>query len=91
MEYLIARFEVLSILPQYLIVGAIAAILVPIVSGLFVGCVLIASRLGLIDWDRSGSKKQATARVDQIPDSTEKTASLLNAGRAETDDGKGRL
>ncbi|KAJ5197071.1 hypothetical protein N7449_007550 [Penicillium cf. viridicatum] len=65
----IARFEVLPYPLQLLIAGAIGAILIPIIAGLVVVCIMIASALGLIDWDRSGSKKQAISKVDPIPDS----------------------
>ena len=77
---LIARFEVLPPLLQLLIVGAIGAILIPIIAGLVLVCIMIASALGLIDWDRSGSKQQVITKVDPIPDSTEKTANLSNDG-----------
>ncbi|KAJ5955046.1 hypothetical protein N7501_009325 [Penicillium viridicatum] len=77
---LIARFEVLPLLLQLLIVGAIGAILIPIIAGLVLVCIMIASALGLIDWDRSGSEKQVITKADPIPDSTEKTVNLSNDG-----------
>lgn len=86
----IARFDVLPRPLQLLIIGAIGAILIPIIAGLVVVCIMIASALGLIDWDRSSSKKQAIAKFDPIPDSTEKTANLSMEKRTETDIEGGR-
>lgn len=64
----IARFDVLPRPLQLLIIGAIGAILIPIIAGLVVVCIMMVSALDLIDWDRSGSEKQAIAKVDPITD-----------------------
>jgi hypothetical protein len=88
MESIILAYEDLSTPLQCLLAIVIAAILIPIFSrlfaALFVGCLTVAAKSGLINWDRSGKE---TAKVDRIPDSSEKTA--LEGSRSENDiDGK---
>ncbi|KAJ5360424.1 hypothetical protein N7517_009615 [Penicillium concentricum] len=100
MSSIIAAYEEL---PEYLqILGAIVVIMasIPIISRigavLIVGCLIVASTLGLIDWD--WSDEQAIAKVDRIPDSSEKSAILAEAGQCTPEAGqftetgeKGRL
>ncbi|KAJ5199036.1 hypothetical protein N7491_000401 [Penicillium cf. griseofulvum] len=92
MDSIIVAYENLSSPLQILLAIVAGAILIPIFSRLlaklFVGCLIVAAKLGLIDWDLSGKE---TAKVDRIPDSSEKTA-LEESQCTEPDiGGKGRL
>ncbi|OQE80192.1 hypothetical protein PENNAL_c0047G05404 [Penicillium nalgiovense] len=68
----------LPLLLLALIVGVAGMILVPIVSGLLTGCIILAGALGLIDYGRPSHRKQI---VKEIPDLTEKMASPENASQ----------
>ncbi|KOS42771.1 hypothetical protein ACN38_g6339 [Penicillium nordicum] len=83
----IARYDVLPCHLKFLIVGAIGVILIPIIAGLVIVCILIASVLGMIDRGRSSSRRQAIAKVDLIPDLSENPASRImeKVLRTETD------
>ncbi|OQE14133.1 hypothetical protein PENFLA_c040G09832 [Penicillium flavigenum] len=74
----------LPFLLRILMVSVAGMILVPIFSGLLTGCIMLAGALGLINFGRSSHRKQANTK--EIPDLTEKMASLENAGqRVESD------
>lgn len=84
MDYLNSG-EMLPLLLLALIVGVAGMILVPIVSGLLTGCIILAGALGLIDYGRSSHRKQI---VKEIPDLPEKMTSLENASqRVKSDPG----
>ncbi|KAJ5512538.1 hypothetical protein N7463_002090 [Penicillium fimorum] len=94
MSSIIAAYEELPEYFQILIIGVVCWLLIPIFAricaSISVGFLIVASTLGLIDWDWKA--KEAIAPVDRNPDSSEKSARLVEAGQyTETNDEKGRL
>ncbi|KAJ5836626.1 hypothetical protein N7447_002652 [Penicillium robsamsonii] len=94
MNSIIAAYEGLSEYFQILVIGAVCWLLIPVFTRIYaavaVGFLMIASTLGLIDWD--WREELGSAPVDRIPDSIENSARLAEAGQyTETNDEKGRL